>query len=238
MKIAVFGDIHGNIEALKAAHDAAMTLKPDKIYHLGDLGGYAPFVNEVVDFIVEHGIEGVQGNYDEAVANDREHCGCKAEEPLQEEMAHLSFAWTKNNISPKSKEYMKNLPTEITFRAEGRTGWLYHATPRKNNLYWYEDRPEKFFLEMAGKGDADIMIYGHIHKPYRKDINGKVFISAGSVGKPKDGDPRACIAIVDITPKALSTEFIRVPYKLEMVAAAIVESGLPAYFAEKLRRGA
>jgi predicted phosphodiesterase len=89
MKFAIFGDIHGNIEALKAAYEAARAAGAEKIYHLGDLGGYSPFVNEVVDFLGEHGIEGVQGNYDEAVANDREHCGCKAEEPVQEEMAHL-----------------------------------------------------------------------------------------------------------------------------------------------------
>ncbi len=237
MKIAVFGDIHGNIEALKAAYNAATALKPDKIYHLGDLGGYAPFVNEVVDFLVVHDIAGVQGNYDEAVSNDRKHCGCKAEEPLQEEMAHLSFAWTKSQVSPKSKDYMKNLPKEIKFAAESKTIWLFHATPKKNNLYWYEDRPEKFFLEMAQKGDADIMIYGHIHKPYRKDIGGKVFINAGSVGKPKDGDPRACVAIVDITPGTVKTEFIRASYDVEKVAAAINTSGLPPYYAEKLRQG-
>ena len=238
MKIAVFGDIHGNIDALRAAYEAASALKPDKFCHLGDLGGYAPFVNEVVEFLVEHGIEGVQGNYDEAVANDREHCGCKAEEPLQEEMAHRSFTWTKAHVSASSKAYMKNLPTEIKFIAEGRKVWLFHATPKKNNLYWYEDRPEKFFHEMAEKGDADIMIYGHIHKPYRKDMNGKVFINAGSVGKPKDGDPRACVAVVDITAGTVRTEFIRVPYDVEKAAAAITASGLPDYFAEKLRRGA
>jgi putative phosphoesterase len=237
MKIATFGDIHGNIEALKAVHDAAMALKPDKIYHLGDLGGYAPFVDEVVEFLVNHGIEGVQGNYDDAVANDREHCGCKAEGPLQEEMAHLSFTWTKNHVSPKIKDYLKNLPTEIKFTVGGKKVWLFHATPKKNNLYWYEDRPEKFFHEMAQKGDADIMIYGHIHKPYRKDIGGKIFINAGSVGKPKDGDPRACAAIVEITPTKVKTEFIRVPYDVEKVATAISASGLPEYFAGKLRQG-
>jgi predicted phosphodiesterase len=75
MKIAVFGDIYGNIEALNAAYEAALSLKPENIYHLGDLGGYAPFVNEVVDFVIKRGIAGVQGNYDESVANDREHCG-------------------------------------------------------------------------------------------------------------------------------------------------------------------
>src|SRR5512141_1189664 len=111
MKFTIFGDIHGNIEALRAAYEAAQAAGVDKIYHLGDLGGYAPFVNEVVDFMIEHRIEGVQGNYDEAVANDREHCGCRSEEPLQEEMAHQSFAWTKLHASAKSMEYKKGVPT-------------------------------------------------------------------------------------------------------------------------------
>jgi putative phosphoesterase len=237
MRIAVFGDIHGNIDALTAAYDGASAAKPDKMYHLGDLGGYAPFVNEVVDFLVRHDIDGVQGNYDEAVANDREHCGCKAEDPLQEEMANRSFAWTKEHVSPESKAYMKSLPAEIQLTAEGKKVWLFHATPKKNNLYWFEDRPEKFFREMAEKGDADVMIYGHIHKPYRKEIEGRVFINAGSVGKPKDGDPRACVAIVEITRAAVKAEFIRVPYDVEKVAAAISASGLPDYFSEKLRQG-
>ncbi len=90
MKIAILGDIHGNIEALKAAYDAAVSSNNvEKIYHLGDLGGYAPFVNEVVDFLIEHGIEGVQGNYDDAVANNKEHCGCKYEDMIQAEMATM-----------------------------------------------------------------------------------------------------------------------------------------------------
>jgi len=237
MKISVFGDIHGNIEALMSAYNAALEMKPDKFFHLGDLGGYAPFSNEVVEFLIGHGIEGVQGNYDEAVANNREHCGCKSEEPVQEEMAHLSFVWTKGHVSPQSKDYMKNLPIELAFDVYGRRVRLFHATPKKNNLYWYEDRPEKFFHEMAEKVAADIMIFGHTHKPYRKDMNGKVFINAGSVGKPKDGDPRACAAIVEITPQAVRTEFLRVPYDIERVASAIIEQGLPPYFAEKLRQG-
>jgi putative phosphoesterase len=235
MKLAVFGDIHGNIEALKAAHEASRAAGAEKICHLGDLGGYSPFVNEVVDFLVRNGIEGVQGNYDETVAHDREHCGCKAEDPVQEEMASRSFAWTKAHASQVSKEYMKRLPAEIKFTVLGKTVWLFHATPKKNNLYWFEDRPGKFFQEMAEKGDADILIYGHTHKPYRKDLAGKVFINAGSVGKPKDGDPRACVALIDIALDAVKVEFLRVPYDVENAAQAIVTSGLPPYFAERLK---
>ncbi|MDD5772352.1 MAG: YfcE family phosphodiesterase [bacterium] len=235
MLIAIFGDIHGNIEALKTAYDAVIPLKADKIYHLGDLGGYAPFVNEVVDFLIEHKIEGVQGNYDFNVANDSEHCGCKYEDPLQAEYAQKSFEWTKLHTSEKSKEYMRKLPAEISFATNGKKVQLFHATPHKNNLYWYEERPDKFFLEMAEKTDADLMIYGHTHKPYRKDIQGKIFINAGSVGKPKDGDPRTCVAIINIMDKEIKTEFLRLTYDIEKVVQAIRESELPAYFADKLK---
>jgi predicted phosphodiesterase len=237
MRFAVFGDIHGNIEALKAAYEAAQAAGFEKIYHLGDLGGYSPFVNEVIDFLAEHDIEGVQGNYDETVAHDREHCGCKAEDPVQEEMANRSFAWTKQHASSKTKEYLRKLPVEMTLDVLGRKVALFHATPRKNNLYWYEDRPEKFFTEMAGKVNADILIYGHTHKPYRKDIENKIFINAGSVGKPKDGDPRACVTLIDITAGTVNVEFLRVSYDVERAATAIVLSGLPEYFAERLKEG-
>ncbi len=235
MKIAVLGDIHGNIEALKVAYEAAVAANADKIFHLGDLGGYAPFVNEVVAFLTDHKIEGVQGNYDDAVANDREHCGCKYETPLQAEMADISFAWTKKNSSGRSKEYMKNLPFELSFSCGSRKVALFHATPQKNNLYWFEERPDKFFMEMAEKIKADVMIYGHTHKPYRKDIGGRVFINAGSVGKPKDGDPRTCTAIIDIADEGVKSEFVRMPYDIEKMALAITSGGLPAYFADKLR---
>ncbi len=237
MKIAILGDIHGNIEALKAAYDAAVMENVEKICHLGDLGGYAPFVNEVVDFLIDHRIEGVQGNYDEAVANDKEHCGCRYEDPLQAEMAELSFKWTKEHATRKSRDYMRALPFDISFSASGLTVKIFHATPFKNNLYWHKDREDRFFLDMARRAGADVMVYGHTHIPYRKDIEGKVFINAGSVGKPKDGDTRACIAVIDILPDAAKADFIRAPYDLEKTAMAIQNSGLPTYFAERLKEG-
>jgi putative phosphoesterase len=237
LKIAIFGDIHANIHALQSAYAAALAQNPEKMYHTGDLGGYNPFVNEVVGFLIEKGIEGVQGNYDETVANDREHCGCKYEDPIQAELAHHSFLWTKEHSTEKSKTYMRNLPARIDFVAEGRKVALFHATPHKNNLYWYEERPETFFREMAAKVDADVLIYGHTHKPYRKDIDGKIFINAGSVGRPKDGDPRTCVCMIDIQQNEVITEFLRVPYDVNAAADAVIKSGLPAAFAEHLKTG-
>ena len=132
---------------------------------------------------------------------------------------------------------MKNLPFAISLSAHGRKMLLFHATPLKNNLYWFEERPEKFFREMGEKIEADIMIYGHTHKPYRKDIDNKVFINAGSVGKPKDGDTRTCVALVEIMPEQVKTTFRRDVYDLEKVYSAIIAAGLPSYFAERLRTG-
>lgn len=237
MKISILGDIHGNIEALKKAYTSALLNNVDRICHLGDLGGYAPFVNEVVDFLVENHVEGVQGNYDDAVANNHEHCGCKYEDPVQAEMASQSFEWTKAHASEKSKKYMKNLPFEIAFEAGGRRVKIFHATPLKNNLYWHNDRDDEFFMQMAKKADADVMIYGHTHIPYRRNINGKVFINAGSVGKPKDGDTRTCVCLIDINAGEVRTDFLRIPYDVDKIAEAIITSGLPPYFADKLRSG-
>lgn len=90
---------------------------------------------------------------------------------------------------------------------------------------------------MAEKAGADVMIYGHTHKPYRKDVGGRVFINAGSTGKPKDGDPRACVTLVDITSGGVKSEFLLVSYDVEKVASAIVSRGLPRYFAERLEEG-
>lgn len=228
------GDIHGNLEALKTAYQTAIDEGVNKIYHLGDLGGYAPFVNEVVDFLIEHNIEGVQGNYDEAIAYDRVHCGCKYENDFQAKMAQLSFEWTKRAVKEKSKDYMKNLPFSIDLNVNSRKIKIFHATPVKNNIYWYEDRNEKFFLLMAQKAKADVMIYGHTHLPYFKKIGSFYFINAGSVGKPKDGDSRTCICIIDINYHDIKVKFIRKNYDIKKVVDAIIESGLPDYFAEKL----
>jgi putative phosphoesterase len=237
LKLAILGDIHGNLPALQVAYYTALEAKAEKIYHLGDLGGYAPFVNEVVDFLIEHKIEGVQGNYDEAVAFDKEHCGCKYENDFQAEMAHLSFEWTKKHVTEKSKNYMKNLPFQISLEIERKKVKIFHATPTKNNLYWYEERPDKFFLLMADKAQADIMIYGHTHIPYFKQLNGKYFINAGSVGKPKDKDPRTCVCLIDLNQDNIKLTFIRKEYDIKFVSKEIINSGLPYYFAEKLMKG-
>jgi predicted phosphodiesterase len=129
--------------------------------------------------------------------------------------------------------HILNEVVDFLIEHEGKKVLLFHAPPSKNGLYWYEERLEKFFGEMAEKVDVDILIYGHTHKPYRKDFNRKVFINAGR--QPKDGDPRARVTLIDITTDNVNVEFLHVPYDVNKAAEAIIASGLSPCFAEKLK---
>ena len=104
MRYALISDIHANLPALQAVH-ADITRRPDvsTVYHLGDLVGYAPWPNEVVRLIAELGIPGVAGNYDSTVGTDYKHCGCRYEDPRQEELSHVSYGWTRQHVSPQTK---------------------------------------------------------------------------------------------------------------------------------------
>jgi diadenosine tetraphosphatase ApaH/serine/threonine PP2A family protein phosphatase len=125
---------------------------------------------------------------------------------------------------------------------------LVHGSPRKINEYLFQDRPDVSFLRMMNRAEAHIMAFGHTHKPYHKIIEADTgyfhAINIGSVGKPKDGDPRACYAMLrwqgDLSidaPDSLEVEFIRVNYDVEKAASGIEESRLPDEFATMLRKG-
>src|SRR5262249_6547152 len=103
---------------------------------------------------------------------------------------------------------------------------LVHGSPRKMNEYLFEDRPRSSFERLARSSNADVIVFGHTHVPYTKLVDGVLFVNAGSVGKPKDGDPRACYALIDVPPTRAVT-FRRVEYDMPTAAQAIRQSDLP-----------
>ena len=105
------------------------------------------------------------------------------------------------------------------------------------NEYLFEHRPISSFARLAASSEADIIVFGHTHKPYTKLVDTVLFVNAGSVGKPKDGDPRACCIVLDAANTAGPVEFIRVPYDVAREAAAIRASGLPDRFALDIETG-
>jgi putative phosphoesterase len=233
MRIAIVSDIHGNLPALEAVLADLRAQKPDAIYCLGDLVGYGATPNEVTERLRRDGYPTVMGNYDEGVGFDREECGCAYREEAERERGQRSLEWTKARVTAENKAFLRALPSEIRLEADGARILLVHGSPRRINEYLFEDRPLSSFQRLAAASAADVIVFGHTHKPYVKEVDGVTFVNAGSVGKPKDGDWRACYAMLD----AARPEFRRVDYDVNAAAAAIRATDLPHEFAADIESG-
>ena len=246
MRYLLLSDVHANRPALEAVlRDAKTKGDLTGLYHLGDLVGYAPWPNEVVSMLQSAGIPGVVGNYDSTVATGYKHCGCRSENPHQEELAHQSFSWTLEHTSESSKRFMRSLPFRIDIRPfgghqAGPTIRLVHGSHMLNTVYVTEDRSDDFLTKMAEGMHAnagDVIAFGHTHKPWHRVVGNVHFVNTGSVGRPKDGDPRAGYVLLDVTASAIEVEFVRIEYDVEEAARAILASELPDEFADFLRTG-
>jgi predicted phosphodiesterase len=246
MRYALLSDIHANLPALRAVlADIHQRANVDATYHLGDLTGYAPWPNEVVALLRERQIPGIAGNYDSTVASDYKHCGCRVDSPRDEELSHLSYEWTRSHVTAETKRYLASLPFRIDIRpfgghVSGPTIVLVHGNQALNTVYVTEDRPDSFLEKMArdmGARAGDVICFGHTHKPWQRAVGGVQFINTGSVGRPKDGDARACYVILSIEQTGVRVEFVRIPYDVDETIRAIRASELPDEFAEVLRSG-
>jgi predicted phosphodiesterase len=247
MKYALISDIHANLPAIEAVlADIDNRANIAATYHLGDLVGYAPWPNEVVALLRQRGIPGIAGNYDSTTGTDYKHCGCKYENPRQEELSHESYGWTRAHVSAETKQSLAALPFRLDIWPRGGhlSGGprliLVHGTPTLNTLYWTEDRPDSFCSQMAGIAGAkpgDVLAFGHTHKPWHRVVDGVHFLNTGSVGKPKDGHWRAGFVLLTLDEGEPTLEFVRVDYDIERTMRGIRESELPDEFAEALCSG-
>lgn len=255
MKIALFSDIHANLPALEAVLSDMEKRKPDAVYCLGDLVGYAPWPNEVIAEIRRRGIPTIAGNYDQGIGLHSDDCGCAYKTDDEKAMGKVSIAFTNEIVEADARRYLRTLPAHLMVKFDlGKEKFnllLVHGSPRKINEYLFEDRPEASFLRMMEQAEADIMAFGHTHKPFHKKLAedgeaGKRFrhaINIGSVGKPKDGDPRACYVMLNLDEntamsdaESLKVDFIRVEYDVEKTAKAVEASPLPDKYAQMLRK--
>lgn len=236
MKFAVLSDVHANLHALHAVWEDIENQKPDLVYCLGDLVGYGAFPNEVIEFIRERDISSVMGNYDEGVGFDRDDCGCAYKTEEEERLGKLSLLWTRQHTSAENKTFLQELPLQI--RIEGRRPYmlLVHGSPRKINEYLYHDRSKASFERIAKLAGTDVLLFGHTHFPYTKTIHDTLFVNTGSVGKPKDGDPRGCYTLLK-TGRRTNVEIRRVRYDVTAAADVIRETDLPDHFADLLETG-
>jgi predicted phosphodiesterase len=256
MRIALFSDIHANLPALKACFKSLDEQKPDAVYCLGDLVGYNIWPNEVISEIRKRQIPTIAGNYDFGIGRISDDCGCAYKTDTEKEMGAVSISYTNSIVKDDERSYLRTLPAHIRVEFQLNNDklnlLLVHGSPRKINEYLFEDRDEKSMMRIMEGADADIMCFGHTHKPYHRILNsfgerGNHFrhaINIGSVGKPKDGNPKGCYVILTIhnytniaVSESVGVEFIRFDYDVEKAAKAVEDSPLPNGYAEMLRKG-
>ncbi len=235
--VAVITDIHGNLPALQAALARIEELGIESVLCGGDLVGYGPRPNEVCALIAEREIPTIYGNYDYAIARDEEDCGCAYVTAHDRELGQLSVDWTLAHTTRESKQFMRALPFDLRFSIGDVTGHLVHGSPRKVNEYLFEDKPARLYERLAAAESGPVLVFGHTHKPWVHEYGEVLFVNCGSVGKPKDGDPRGAFAVLSSGSGGVAVSIERVEYDAGAVAAEIRQVGLPGELADKLLAG-
>src|ERR671936_311675 len=224
-RVAVITDVHANLPALRAALAHIDELGVDELYCGGDLVGYGPHPNEVCALIAERAIPTIYGNYDYAIARDLTDCGCAYVTPEDRELGQRSVDWTLAHTDRASKDFLRELPFDLRFAIGDTNVHLVHGSPRKVNEYLFQDKPARLYERLAAAEQADVLVFGHTHRPWVHEYGGVLFVNCGSVGKPKDSDPRGAFAVLDATSGELRVRIERVAYDAEAVAAEVREAG-------------
>jgi putative phosphoesterase len=222
-RILVVSDVHANFEALRALPDTF-----EHVLCLGDLVDYGPDPKSCLDWLRDRDAIVVRGNHDEAVAS-RESCRCNMSMRAESE-ATRQVMWRV--LRPLERDYLGTLPIQADVLLGGLRFHLVHATP-SDPLYTYV-RPDdrKRWEEEMAKIDADILLVGHTHLPMILRFGKKLIVNPGSVGQPRDGDPRASYAVIEDGEPRLE----RVAYDIEATIRALQGRELPPAIFDRLAR--
>lgn len=235
-RIAIFGDVHGNSAATTRTLEAIAAAAPDAIYCLGTSSATAPGPTRRSTSSGPARSRRSSASMTMIVGFDRDDCGCAYTDAGERARGQESLMWTRSVVDPDRKAYLRGLLPEIRLDIEGVRVRLVHGSPRRMNEYLFADRDERSLERIAAGADCDVLVFGHTHIPWSRTIGDVLFVNAGSAGKPKDGDPRACWVLLTLTAgQAPVVSYHRVPYDIAAMATAIRRTGgLPDRFAEDL----
>jgi putative phosphoesterase len=192
MKILVISDLHANWPALEAVLAAESF---DRLFVIGDLVSYGPHPREVVDYVRAHATLAVRGNHDNALALGVD-CRCA---PSSKPLAEATRAAHRALLPPEHQQWLGRLPFTASVREGGRAFYAVHASPR-NHLFRYTLIPtasDEHVRKQVGNVRADYVLLGHTHFPMLRQTGRLLVLNPGSVGQPRDGDPRAAYAVIE-----------------------------------------
>lgn len=224
MKLAFISDIHGNALALEAVLKDLKTREIDEVFVLGDICFRGPEPKRSLDLVRALDTDVIKGNADEWVVRGVEG-GEVPDEALT--MMNIERNWTVLKLNNPSIAYLEDLPTELNLEFGDTKVHAFHATPDSLFDAVQPDENDDTLSNKLIAKEADIYIYGHIHKPYIRYINGKCIINTGSVGLPFDGMNQASYAIVEIKGDNIRTSIARVAYDVDQVIQQFQESDYP-----------
>jgi len=235
MKVALIGDVHANLPALEAVLAHAHEQGVEAIWNVGDFVGYGAFPDKVVHRLRQENVLSIVGNYDLKVLEFKKKKDKWRKKKRREK--YLAFKWAYDSLSKTNRKYLRFLSQEMRMKVKGHRILLTHGSPTSNSEHLTPDTPEKRLRNLARKAKADVIICGHSHQPFVRQVDGVWFINTGSVGRPDDGDPRACYAILQIDSEQIQVRHYRVEYDVEKAVAAIREHKLPEVFAQMILQG-
>ena len=236
-RIAFIGGIYSNWWALRATLDDISRRGADSTYFLGDLGAFGPHPNRVPELLIERGIPGIQGNYEESLSTRANDCHCGYTDPRDNHYAQISYDYTFANTSDALKDWMGTLPREIRFDVNGVRFQLVHGSPRRiNEFLWRSTSPDPFLEKLCS--DTDVLVCTHtgLHW-HRRLASGKHVVNAGVIGRPaNDGRTNVWYAIVEVG-RELRVDFVPVEYDHHRLAAEMRSERLPDEFVETILTG-
>lgn len=224
-KIVLISDIHSNLEAFEAVLEEIKKSKVKKIFCLGDIVGYGASPNECINLIRKNRIKSIIGNHDyEAIKLQ----SIEWFNPIAKE----AILWTHKQLTEENKKFLKNLPTYLEFE----NMYLVHGSPR-NHIYEYifPDTDEYDLKEFFIIVKKPVIALGHTHIQFIKKLNKKIIINPGSVGQPRDLNPKAAFCLFNT--KNLKVDLERVKYDIDKAANKILKAGLPKFLSDRLYLG-
>ncbi|ODN30992.1 metallophosphoesterase family protein [Fervidobacterium thailandense] len=237
-KVAFISDVHSNLEALEAVLKDIDERGVDEVFCVGDLVGYGPNPNEVIELIRERNIPTVCGNYDDAVGFEKDSCGCAYNPGRETEVGDESIRWTIEHTSPENKAFLRSLPKKLSIQVENVKVLLVHGSPLNHLLEYVKPSVSAERLKLLVRDiEEDIIVNGHTHLRMARHILGKLVLNPGSVGRTKDGKPGATYAILYVDDVVYWYEFVFVEYDVKRTVEKLVKAGLPVELGTVLALG-